>query len=144
LTRAYEKVCYVSDTDFIHGDGNIDFTRPSTIYAYDVEERRKAKFLTNKRVFAMADVGVPDGLKCDTAGNVYAACGDGLAVWSPGGVLLGKVLVPGGLANFCFGKKGELFLLNGKKFWILKVADHVKGAALNREAMEAEEASDQE
>jgi gluconolactonase len=26
-----DKVCYISDTDFIHGDGNIDFTRASTI-----------------------------------------------------------------------------------------------------------------
>lgn len=140
----YEKVCYISDTDFIHGNGNIDFTRASTIYAYDVDERRQSKFLTNRRVFAMADVGVPDGLKCDTAGNVYAGCGDGLSVWSPSGVLLGKVLIPGGLANFCFGKKGELFLLNGKKFWVLKVADTVKGATLNRDNMRADEPNDQE
>ncbi|KAH3948037.1 hypothetical protein HBI56_202500 [Parastagonospora nodorum] len=140
----FEKVCYVSDTDFIHGDGNIDFTRASTIYAYDVEERRKAKFLTNRRVFAMADVGVPDGLKCDSAGNVYAACGDGLSVWTPGGVLLGKVLVPGGLANICFGKKGEVFLLNGKKFWILKVADTVKGGGFTRDVAQVEEPSDEE
>lgn len=87
----------------------------------------------------MADVGVPDGLKCDTAGNVYAACGDGLSVWSAGGVLLGKVLVPGGLANFSFGRKGELFLLNGKKLWLLNVADTVKGATSNREALRYEE-----
>lgn len=87
----------------------------------------------------MADVGVPDGLKCDIAGNVYAACGDGLSVWSPGGVLLGKVLVPGGLANFSFGRKGELFLLNGKKLWILKVADTVKGATVHQEALRYEE-----
>ena len=88
----------------------------------------------------MADVGVPDGLKCDTAGNVYAACGDGLSVWSPGGILLGKVLVPGGLANFSFGRKGELFLLNGKKLWTLKVADTVKGALVNREVLGYDEA----
>lgn len=87
----------------------------------------------------MADVGVPDGLKCDSAGNVYAACGDGLSVWTPGGVLLGKVLVPGGLANFSFGRKGELFLLNGKKLWVLQVADTVKGAVLSREEQRHEE-----
>jgi gluconolactonase len=86
----------------------------------------------------MADVSVPDGLGCDTSGNVYAAYGDGLSVWSPGGVLLGKVLIPGGLANFCFGKAGELFVINGKKFCILKVADTVKGAHLYREATMAE------
>ncbi|KAF9701567.1 hypothetical protein EKO04_000583 [Ascochyta lentis] len=134
-----EGTCYISDTEFIHGNGHVDFERASTIYAYDVGDRAQSKFLMNRRVFAMADVGVPDGLKCDLAGNVYAACGDGLSVWSPGGVLLGKVLVPGGLANFSFGRKGELFLLNGKKLWILKVADTVKGALVNREALRYEE-----
>jgi gluconolactonase len=92
----------------------------------------------------MADVGVPDGLGCDTAANVYAACGDGLSVWSPGGVLLGKVLIPGGLANFCFGKEGELFLLNGKMFWVLRVTDTVKGAHQDRGAVGGEEPADLE
>lgn len=27
----YEKICYISDTDFIHGDGKIDFTKPATM-----------------------------------------------------------------------------------------------------------------
>jgi gluconolactonase len=113
-------------------------------YAYDIEERCQSKFLTNRRVFAMADVGVPDGLGCDTAGNVYVACGDGLSVWSPGGMLLGKVLIPGGLANFCFGKEGELFLLNGKVFSVLKVADTVKGVHQDRSAVGGEEPADLE
>ncbi|KAF1946516.1 calcium-dependent phosphotriesterase [Clathrospora elynae] len=126
----YEKVCYISDTDFIHGDGNIEFTRASTMYAYDIK--------------SAANVGLSDGLSCDTTGNVYAVCGDGLSIWSPGGVLLGKVLVPGGLANFCFGKKGELFLLNDKKFWVLKVVDTIKGAVLNREGARVEEQIDLE
>jgi gluconolactonase len=54
-------------------------------------------------------------------------------------VLLGKVLVPGGLANFSFGRKGELFLLNGKSLWVLKVSDTVKGALVDREALRYEE-----
>jgi gluconolactonase len=78
----------------------------------------------------MPDSGVPDGIACDSAGNVYAACGDGLNVWNDSGMLLGKVLVPGGIASFCFGKPGELFLLNGERFWNLKVSQHVKGALL--------------
>jgi hypothetical protein len=45
-------------------------------------------FLANRRLFAMADVGIPDGIKCDTEGNVYSGCGDGLNIWSPGGILL--------------------------------------------------------
>lgn len=78
----------------------------------------------------MPDSGVPDGISCDSAGNVYAACGDGLNVWNDSGMLIGKVLIPGGIASFCFGKPGELFLLNGDKFWIVKVAEDVKGSLL--------------
>jgi gluconolactonase len=78
----------------------------------------------------MADVPIPDGIKTDLQGNVYSGCGDGVNVWSPGGVLLGKIIIPGGTSNFCFGKKGEIFILNGKKFWVAKVADDVQGALL--------------
>jgi gluconolactonase len=99
-------------------------------YAYDIITRHNSPFLTNRRVFAMADIGVPDGIKCDTDGNVYSGTGDGLSVWNAGGVLLGKVLVQGGVANFCFGRPGEIFLLNEDKFWVLEVGKHIRGALL--------------
>ncbi|KAF2638843.1 calcium-dependent phosphotriesterase [Massarina eburnea CBS 473.64] len=127
-----EEICYISDTDCINGNGQIDFSKPATIYAYDVEERRQTKWLLNRRVFAMADVGVPDGIACDMSANVYAACADGLSVWSSGGIFLSKVILPSGIANFCFGKDGEIFLLNGKKFWVLNINDSVRGALLER------------
>lgn len=78
----------------------------------------------------MADTGIPDGIKCDIKGNVYSGCGDGLSIWSAGGTLIGKILIPGGVANFCFGRGGELFLLNETKFWVAKVGADVKGALL--------------
>jgi gluconolactonase len=65
--------------------------------------------LTNRRLFAMADRVIPDGIKCDMDGNVYSGCGDGINIWSPGGVLLGRIVVEGGAANFCFGKRGEMY-----------------------------------
>ena len=34
----------------------------------------------NRRVFAYADTGIPDGLQIDKNGNVYAGCGDGVQV----------------------------------------------------------------
>jgi gluconolactonase len=86
--------------------------------------------LRSRRVFAMADCGIPDGIKCDVHGNVYSGCGDGLNVWSPGGTLLLKVLVPGGVANFCFCEKGEVMLLNETKIWLLKLDPGHKGALL--------------
>jgi gluconolactonase len=78
----------------------------------------------------MADEGIPDGIKCDVQGNVYSGCGDGVHVWSAGGKLLGKIKVRGGVANFCFGRKGELFLLNETKFWVVQMASSVQGALL--------------
>ena len=74
--------------------------------------------------------GIPDGIKCDTIGNVYSGCGDGVSVWSPGAILLGKIKIPGGVANFCFGRPGEMFLLNETKFWVVNVSQHIEGALL--------------
>jgi gluconolactonase len=78
----------------------------------------------------MANTGIPDGIKCDMNGNVYSGCGDGVNVWSPGGVLLGRILVEGGVANFCFGRGGEMFLLNENKLWRAQLSDSVRGALL--------------
>ncbi|PPJ51602.1 hypothetical protein CBER1_08484 [Cercospora berteroae] len=125
-----EQTLYVTDTDWIHGDGTTDLTRASHIYAFDVIDRHGSHFLANRRVFAMADEGIPDGIKCDLEGNVYSGCGDGVHVWTPGGSLIGKIKVQGGVANFCFGRTGELFLLNESKFWVVKVSDDVQGALL--------------
>jgi gluconolactonase len=149
-------VLYVTDTDRIHMDGpregvpgSIDGSRASTMcvmylrlsltsntyrgcrYAFDVKYHHGEPSLVNKRLFAMADTGVPDGIKCDTSGNVYSGCGDGINVWSPGGVLLGRILVNGGAANFCFGRKGELFILNENRLWSARIDPSVEGALLN-------------
>ncbi|KAI1481843.1 calcium-dependent phosphotriesterase [Daldinia eschscholtzii] len=125
-----ETVLYITDTDYIHGDGSKDPTRCSTIYAYDVIYRNDQPFLSNRRLFAFADVGIPDGIKCDMEGNVYSGCGDGVNVWSPGGVLLGKILVQDGVANFCFGRGGELFILNEHRLWKAQLNPSVRGALL--------------
>ena len=97
-------------------------------YAFDVTYYHGEPFLTNRRLFAMALVGIPDGIKCDLEGNVYSSCGDGVTVWSPRGVLLGRILVDGGAANFCFGRDGEMFILNEHRLWRAQLK--AKGALL--------------
>jgi gluconolactonase len=52
----------------------------------------------------MADTAIPNGIKCDLAGNVYS-----VNVWSPGGVLLGRILVEGGVANFYWEEMERCF-----------------------------------
>ncbi|KAJ5646750.1 hypothetical protein N7490_003122 [Penicillium lividum] len=125
-----EKVVYVTDTDAVQGDGDMELSRAATIYAFDVVHYHGQPFLTNRRVFAMADNGIPDGIKCDLEGNVYSGCGDGIHVWSPGGVLLGKMLIPGGVANFCFEKPGKILALNETRLWRISVAPSRRGALL--------------
>ena len=50
----------------------------SVSYAFDVDPKTQA--FHNRRVFAYADTGIPDGIQLDTKGNVYASCGDGVHV----------------------------------------------------------------
>ncbi|KAI9754341.1 MAG: hypothetical protein M4579_004739, partial [Chaenotheca gracillima] len=125
---------YITDTDAVHGDGTVDITRAATIYAFTHDPDSTYPTLTARRVFAHAMCGIPDGIKCDTAGNVYSGCGDGVHVWNPEGRLIGKIAVPGppdGVANFCFGKEGQMFLLNETRIWRVKLGGKgVKGALL--------------
>jgi gluconolactonase len=104
--------------------------RPASIYVFDVEHKDGAPFLVNRRTFAFAASGAPDGIKCDVHGNVYSGCGDGVEVWNPAGSLIGRIIVPGGVANFCFGKEGELFLCNEQKLWRIQLAESTKGHLL--------------
>ncbi|RMZ81205.1 hypothetical protein DV737_g2701, partial [Chaetothyriales sp. CBS 132003] len=103
---------YVTDTGAAHGSASTPFdpTGPSHIYCFDImrSEKDSEPFLSNKRLFAYASGRCPDGIKCDTKGNVYSGCGDGIEVWNSAGVLLGVILVRGGFAPygrraFCLG-----------------------------------------
>ncbi|KAI8680758.1 SGL domain-containing protein [Fusarium sp. Ph1] len=121
---------YITDTDQVRGQ-SVDYGRAASIYAFDVIQRHGQPFLANRRLFALADTGIPDGVKCDTLGNVYSGCGDGINTWSPGGVLLGKIIIPGGVANFCFGSEGQLFALNEHRLWRVQLDRCVRGALLD-------------
>ena len=46
--------------------------------------RDGGRLLANRRLFAVADTGVPDGIKVDAEGNVWTGVGDGVACYSPG------------------------------------------------------------
>lgn len=87
-------------------------------YAYDIIFKHGSPFLANKNLFSMAEWGFSEGIKFDTAGNVYNWCGDGAYVWSPGGVLIGEIYLPDAhVGNFCSGRDGETFILNEHKVW---------------------------
>ncbi|KAJ5330546.1 hypothetical protein N7476_000329 [Penicillium atrosanguineum] len=122
-----EETVYITDTAENNGDGSTDKMLAATIYAFDVVKVSEEPFLTNRRVFAMPGDGFPDGVKVDMDGNVYAGCGDGVNVWSAGGVLLGKVLIKDGTSNFSFGKNGTMFIMNENKLWKAQLNKKVHG-----------------
>ncbi|KAK9708348.1 hypothetical protein K7432_009688 [Basidiobolus ranarum] len=122
-----ENIAYISDTGFTTGVGETDVKRPHTVYAFDVSRKNGSAFLTNRRVFAMSDTGIPDGIKLDVRGNVYVGSGDGVNVYSPQGVLLGKINTVR-CANLVFAKK-DLFILSETQIYHAKL--NVEGVKLN-------------
>lgn len=55
------------------------------------------------RTFAPVEAGVPDGLKADAEGRVYAACEDGIRIFAADGTRLGRIATPTAAANLAFG-----------------------------------------
>ena len=104
------KTLYVTDTGAQHFTPNA--TRPATIYAFDVTDDMKR--LTNRRTFAYADSGFPDGIHTDTAGNVWSGCGDGVHVWDSKGILLGKIHLGEVSNSFAFYPGGVLVFSNSR------------------------------
>jgi gluconolactonase len=74
------------------------------IHAIDVDE---SGGMTSRRIFADLNggrqPGVPDGMKVDTAGNVYCTGPGGVWVLSPRGQHLGTIVFPEQAVNFAFG-----------------------------------------
>ncbi|KAF8604397.1 calcium-dependent phosphotriesterase [Ceratobasidium sp. AG-I] len=122
------RTCYISDTGFASAVADdprpLDGSRPGSIYAYDVLHppagSNPATFppaLKNRRLFAFADCGAPDGIKCDTQGNVYGGCFDGVHVWNENGALVGKILLEGrGCANLVFVPDGLLMFAEDRMY----------------------------
>ena len=98
-----EAVLYVAESGASHDPGVAPVIR-----RFAVTERG----LSGGEVFAVLDTGMPDGIRCDARGNLWSSAGDGVHVFAPDGVLLGKILVPQRVANLCFGgpRRNRLFI----------------------------------
>ncbi len=97
------------------------------ILAFDVEGGRT---LANKRVLIDAGPrGTPDGMRCDTDGNLWCGWGmgdaalDGVLVFAPDGVKIGRIGLPERCANVCFGglKRNRLFMAASQSLYALYV-----------------------
>jgi len=99
---------------------------PREIRVFDVVAGGTA--LANGRVFINTGAGIPDGLRCDTDGNLWCGWGggeglDGVAVYNPDAKLIGRILLPERCANLCFGgaKRNRLFLAASQSLYSIFV-----------------------
>ena len=113
-----ESLLYIVDTGRSHTPGG-----PGHIRVFDV----KGDGLGDSRVFVEMDPGLADGIRVDRDGNVWAAVGwageghDGAHCYAPGGDLLGRIHLPEGCANLCFGgyRKNRLFMTAGQSLYAI-------------------------
>ena len=76
-----------------------------------------------------AGKGTPDGLRCDVDGNLWCGWGagsddlDGVNVFAPDGVQIGRIALPERCANVCFGgvKRNRLFMAASHSLYALYV-----------------------
>ena len=99
---------------------------PREIRVFDVVDGGTK--LANGRVFVNAGEGIPDGMRCDTDGNLWCGWGggeghDGVAIFDPAAKLIGRILLPERCANLCFGgvKRNRLFMASSQSLYALYV-----------------------
>lgn len=99
---------------------------PRPIRVYDVDDGKRLK---NGRLFVNMAPGTSDGIRCDVDGNVWSAAGwgpdtfNGVHVFAPDGMLIGRIHLPETCANLCFGgaKKNRLFMAASQSLYALYV-----------------------
>ena len=97
-----EKKLYVADSG-----------KPRHIRVFDVAADNT---VGEGKVFCKIDKGGPDGIRCDSDGRVWSSAGDGVHIFAPDGILIGKILVPEGPANLCFGgDDGKTLFITARK-----------------------------
>ncbi len=118
--------------DFSHPNGLAFSPDEQTLYIADSGAPKHLRrfdvaadgTLSGGQVFCKIDVGGPDGIRVDAAGRVWSSAGDGVHLFAPDGKLIGKILVPEGPANLCFGGADgkTLFITARKSLYAVKVS----------------------
>ena len=105
----------------------------SLLYVVDVGEIRVFEVagdsVANGRRFVDMSPGGSDGIRVDTEGNLWSAAHgggagfDGVHCYGPDGALLGRIHLPEGASNLCFGgvKKNRLFITASRSLYSLYV-----------------------
>ncbi len=100
-----ERLLYVADTGTTHVKNGPRHIRVAELSA-------DGRSLGPAKLFATCTVGLFDGFRLDTNGNLWTSAGDGVHVYAPDGALIGKIKVPEVVANLCFGgpKRNRLYI----------------------------------
>jgi gluconolactonase len=103
-----------------------DSGQPRYIRMFDVSADNR---LSKSRVFCEIDQGVPDGIRCDSHGNVFSTSEAGIEIFNPAGEFLGKIPVPETPANLCFGGPGrnDLFITARTSLYHIKLTTSASG-----------------
>ena len=107
---------------------------PRRIHVFDVDAGGQ---VSQGRIFYTADDGgQPDGFRCYVDGNLWAGWGgsdadpsqDGVRIFAPDGVPIGRIALPERCANVCFGglHRNRLFMAASQSVYALYV--HTQGA----------------
>jgi gluconolactonase len=120
---------YIADTG-----GAPSGEKSNVIWVCDVQDGVK---LGPARIFARMNMTTPageksggaDGIRADTDGNIWAACGwagdgyDGVHVFAPDGARIGFIKLPEIASNLCFGgaKRNRLFITASQSLYSVYV-----------------------
>jgi gluconolactonase len=88
-------------------------------------------FFDSSKLYREGD-GVPDGLKVDVKGHVFATGPGGVLVLTPDGTLLGRILTGVPTANVAFGEDGSTLFITANHR-VLRLRTMTKGMPLPRD-----------
>ena len=84
-----------------------------TVWAYDVGAGGKLSGKRKLISYPGSAPDVPDGLKVDSAGNIWTTGPGGVRIITPAGKVLGQIVVPEVVANIAFAGDGKTVYLTG-------------------------------
>lgn len=115
-----ERVLYIADSAVTDGAGKNSHIRRFDVHPGDT--------LSGGEVFATT-IGIPDGMRVDVEGNVWASAGAKIDVYAPDGTLLGQIVdFPAPVTNLAFGgpDRDRIFVTAGGSLFAVGVA--IEGA----------------
>ena len=117
-----EKQLYIADTGASHVKNGPRHIRVAKVSA-------DGRSLGKAELFATCTIGMFDGFRLDTSGNIWTSAADGVHVYTPEGALIGKIRVPEVVANVCFGgpKLNRLYICGTTSLYAIYV--NARGAS---------------